>query len=205
MRCRLTHLGIAGLAVAALSMATASAAAAKTVTKTATFNQCLGTSTPIPSNGSNAASINLPVPKNGKKIQSGIVTGVSAVGVRLTGRVGDFSLNLVSPGGVAISLAVERDGSGSGYGTGDASCSGSLVQFTDGAATPISDPGNTVPNPIVGTFKPEQPLSTFVGGPARGPWTLVVNDDSSTRTGVLNAFSLNLTYTYKKPVKKKKK
>jgi subtilisin-like proprotein convertase family protein len=206
MRLRLTAMAVTGLATAALVAAGASPAAAKTVTRTATFSQCLSPALPIADQSVVAATLNVPVPKNGKKVQGGIVTAVNSAGVRISHFfAGDLFINLVSPGGRAIGLAVSRGSTGNGYGSGPASCSGEQVLFSDAFATPISTPGSTGDDPIRGNFRPEQPLSTFAGGPARGAWTLLVVDCCAGRTGALDAFSLNLTYTYKKPVKKKKK
>jgi subtilisin-like proprotein convertase family protein len=80
------------------------------------------------------------------------------------------------------------------------------VQFSDSFPTRIGDTANVLQAPVTGQFKPEQPLSSFVGGPARGSWTLFVTDTASTDVGTIDGFSLNLTYQYKvKPKKKKKK
>ncbi len=203
---RLTRLGLVCLTVAALSAVAASAAAAKTVTKTAAFNQCVSTAVPTVARGAIAATINVPVPKNGKKVQDGTVTAFTTVGTRITHTAdNNLTLNLVSPAGKAIALATHRGSSGDGFGTGEASCAGSQLLFGDTFGTPIATPGNTANNPIVGAFKPEQPLSTFVGGPARGAWTLLVSDDATVhQPGSINAFSLSFTYTFKKPLKKKK-
>ena len=73
-------------------------------------------------------------------------------------------------------------------------------------ATSITTPGNTSPNPISGSFRPESTLSSFIGGPAKGFWTFIVTDESTGGVGSLDAVSLNFTYQYKvKPKKKKKK
>jgi hypothetical protein len=73
-----------------------------------------------------------------------------------------------------------------------------INQFGDGFSESITTPGNTGDNaPIVGSFRPEQALSTFVGGPARGYWTLIVQDVAGGDIGQIDALSLNLTYRYK--------
>jgi hypothetical protein len=157
------------------------------------------------------------VPKFKGRAQSGRITGFNSVGVRIPhGDDGDLALFLVSPGGRAIALATYRDQStnqdtegnpspsGDGYGTGPASCSGSLVQFGDAFGPSIATPGNTgLDTPISGSFRPEQPLSTFVGGPARGFWTLIVQDVQAEDTGQINALSLDFTYRYKAKAKKR--
>jgi proprotein convertase P-domain-containing protein len=208
---RMAVLACASVASLGL-LAGASPAAGKTVTKTATFSQCFSTAVAIPeySDTGNSASaafaVALTVPNFKGKPQDGVVTAVNGAGVRITHTFDeDLVLNLVSPGGKAIALANRRGSSGDGYGSGTTSCSGSLVGFSGTFTTPIATPGNTASNPIVGNFRPEQPLSTFVGGPARGFWTLVVTDTDAGDVGALHAFSLNMTYTYKALKKKKKK
>jgi subtilisin-like proprotein convertase family protein len=192
---------------------TAAAKKAKTVTKTAAFSQCVNAAAPIvdpdPTTGAtSAASAAVPVtvPNFKKKPQDGVVTAITSAGVRITHTAdGDLFLLLVSPGGKATVLAANRDGGGDGYGSGAASCGGSLVQFGDAFATSILTPGNTGDDPIVGNFRPEQPLSPLAGGPARGNWTLLVVDELGVDTGAINAVSLNITYQYKALKKKKKK
>jgi subtilisin-like proprotein convertase family protein len=60
--------------------------------------------------------------------------------------------------------------------------------FDDSAATSI-DNGT---DPFTGTFKPDQPLASFIGKPPSGTWTLLVDDVAIGDTGVLNSWSLNL-------------
>jgi subtilisin-like proprotein convertase family protein len=203
---------MAGLALASVAslwlLAGASPAAAKTKTKTATFSQCLSVAQPILDHQTTFTNFNVAVPKNGKKIQGGIVSDVNA-GVRLTHTFNeDLAINLVSPAGTVVALASGRGESSDGYGSGAPSCSGSLVLFDDLFPTPISTTTTTPPpsgTPITGSFKPDQPLASFNTGPARGVWTLLVSDGPTADTGALNAASLTVTYSYKKPVKKKKK
>jgi subtilisin-like proprotein convertase family protein len=214
---RVTLLACASVVSLGL-LAGASPAAAKTVTKTATFSQCLNTAVAIPdANGTTGASTavtaNVPVsvPKFKKKPQDGVVTAFNSAGVRITHTdVGDLQLFLISPGGKLVNLSSFNDDSSNfssdGYGSGAADCTGSLVTFGDAFTTSIRTPGNTgASQPITGNFKPEQPLSTFVGGPARGNWGLVVLDGADVDIGSLNAVSLNFTYQYKALKKKKKK
>jgi hypothetical protein len=203
--------------IASLGLVTGSSAVAKT--KTATFNQCVSGAIPIPDEGptsgtptgSAALAVPVNVPKFKGKQQDGVVTAFSTAGVRISHTDdGDLVLNLVSPGGKVVGLGQQRDDSGNssgdGYGSGPADCSGSLVSYSDAFTTPIATPGNTAnAAPIVGSFRPEQPLAAFVGGPARGMWTLVVTDTAGEDVGTINALSLNLTYQYKVKPKKKKK
>jgi subtilisin-like proprotein convertase family protein len=204
MKRRLTRLAAVGIALGLVSAAGTAPASAKTVTKTATFNQCVNASSPIFDHTTATASAFVNVPKNGKKVQQGTVTAFNVAGTFITHTyTGDLELVLVSPGGKVVALAADRGSSDNGYGSGSPSCTGPLVQFSDAFGTPIADVSTTSDDPITGQFKPEQPLSGFVGGPARGFWTLVVTDCCDDDIGILNAFSLNFTYSYKKPAKKK--
>jgi subtilisin-like proprotein convertase family protein len=213
---RLMLLVSAGLASLGL-IAGVSPASAKTkkkvVTRTGTVSQCTSTSSPIlsPNVGRSPASAVVPVTVPGFRggVQDGAITSVASVGVRVTHTyVGDLDVVLVSPGGKVIPLSLERGGGADGFGTGAASCSGSLALFEDTSTNPIADanPG-AVDDPLTGPFKPEQPLSQLIGGPARGFWVLLVTDTASSDEGTLDAFSLNFNYSYKalKKVKKKKK
>lgn len=205
---RLARTCISVVAAFALFALAGSPALAKTKTKTATFNQCADVNAPIPDAGLASGLINLPVPKNGKKIQDGVVTAVQA-GIRIPHpRSSQLDISLVSPGGKAVALASDESGptgSPAGYGNGAASCTGSLVTFGDAFPTSIEDNGALEGTPIVGQFKPRQPFAPFNGGPARGAWVLLAADCClGGESGTISAFSLNVTYTYKLQVKKKK-
>jgi subtilisin-like proprotein convertase family protein len=212
----LACVGFASLAVLAMP----TAAAAKTKKKTASLNRCVNAAVTIPDGppeGSTmpnpAASFAVPVsvPKFKGRPQSGTITALNSVGVRISHTDdGDLALFLVSPGGRAVALSTYRDDStntdaggkpspsGDGYGTGPLNCSGTPVQFGDSFGTSIATPGNTgLDAPIAGSFTPEQPLSSFVGGPTRGFWTLIVQDVQGGDVGQINALSLNFTYRYK--------
>ena len=196
-------------------------AAAKT--REAIVNRCVSAAVNIPDGPAPpfkavnpAASFAVPVqvPKFKGRRQNGVVTAFHSAGVRIShSDDGDLAVFLVSPGGRAVALSTFRDQStssntdsgghplpsGDGYGSGAPSCSGSLVQFGDAFPASIASPGNTGPEaPITGSFSPEQPLSTFVGGPARGFWTLIVQDVQAQDIGQINALSLNFTYRFKK-------
>ena len=194
------------------SSATAKKPKTKTVTKTATVTQCANTSVAIPDNESSdgyvavGAPVNFTVPKIKGKPQDGVVTAVNSLGVRITHTfAGDIGLFLVSPSGKAINLTIGDGGARDGYGTGPASCGGTLFQFADTGADSIVDVPGSSEEPLTGTFRPFQPLSLLAGGAARGNWTLVAFDDSSGDVGSINAVSVNLTYTYLTAVKKPKK
>jgi hypothetical protein len=187
--------------------------------KTATLTQCVSAAVGIPDGpplGSTApnpaASFAVPVrvPKFKGRPQDGTITAFHSAGVRISHTDdGDLALFLVSPGGRAIALSTYRDDSsddsGDGYGTGPLDCSGSLVRFGDAFGPSITTPGNFGNGaPITGSFKPEQSTGSFVGGPARGFWTLIVQDIQNTDVGQINALSLSFTYRYKAKKKRKK-
>jgi hypothetical protein len=188
--------------------------------KTAQFTQCVNAAVNIPDGPppggtatNPAASFAIParVPKFKGRQQDGVVTRFNSAGVRISHTDdGDLALFLVSPGGRAIALATYRDDSsndsGDGYGSGALNCSGNRVDFGDEFRTSITKPGNTgLDAPIVGAFTPEQPLSTFIGGPARGFWTLIVQDIQNSDIGQINALSLSFDYTYKAKKRKKRR
>jgi subtilisin-like proprotein convertase family protein len=211
----LTGLASLGL-VAGAAPATAKKKKRKAVTRTATFNQCVDTAAPIanpdPVTGNRTAAsavVPVSVPKFKGKPQDGLVTAFNSLGVRITHTFDeDFDVFAFSPSGKAVAISDNADetNGGDGWGSGAANCTGSLVTLGDAFPTSIQTPGNTgVNTPITGSFKPMQPPSTFVGGPARGNWSLVVIDETVGDTGAINAVSLNFTYQYKAPVKKKKK
>jgi hypothetical protein len=220
---------LAGVACASLGLL-ALPATASAKTKTAQFTQCVSTAVPIPDgppDGSTATNpaasfaVFVNTPKFKGRPQNGTITAFNSAGVRISHTDdGDLALFLVSPGGRAIALSTFRDQStnvnpdpppdrlpsGDGYGSGAPSCSGSRVDFGDSFATSIATPGNTGSDaPITGSFSPEQPLSTFVGGPARGFWTLIVQDIQFQDIGQIDALSLSFTYAYKAKKKKRKK
>ncbi len=205
-------------------------ATAPAKTKTAQVIQCVSTDVPIPDgppdgttaiNPAASFAIFVNTPKFKGRPQSGTITAFNSAGVRISHTDdGDLALFLVSPGGRAVALSTFRDQStnvnpdpppdrlpsGDGYGSGAPNCSGSRVDFGDGFPTSIATPGNTgVEAPITGSFSPEQPFSTFVGGPARGFWTLIVQDVQFQDVGQIDALSLSFTYTYKAKKKKRKR
>lgn len=60
--------------------------------------------------------------------------------------------------------------------------------LTDGFGSPSCS------NPVVGSFDPTQPLSTFNGKLTSGDWTLEVQDFYNGDTGTLNSWSLEICY-----------
>jgi subtilisin-like proprotein convertase family protein len=97
----------------------------------------------------------------------------------------DLVLFLQSPDGTMITLSNHNpkpDNSGS-----DAGYRGTT--FDDSAPNSI----DTGTDPFSGTFRPDQPLASFIGKPANGAWTLLVNDTQIGDTGILNSWSLDIS------------
>ena len=73
-----------------------------------------------------------------------------------------------------------------GHGTNTANFTNTV--FDDNAGTPIQSGGA----PFFATFNPQKPLSAFAGLSAKGTWTLVIQNASTTKgTGTFNGWSLS--------------
>jgi subtilisin-like proprotein convertase family protein len=203
--------------IAGVAPAAAKKVKKRTVIQTATVNQCVNVGSPISSvNGPTATNPNNPqvgtanipvtIPAYRGLPQFGTVTGVTLAGVRISHTFNaDLNVLLVAPGARTVPLSMSRGGSGDGYGTGPASCAGSLVRFADTFGTPIASLAATDVNPITGDFKPERPLAGLNGGQAGGNWQFLVTDGASGDDGSLDAVQLTFTYTYLTEVKVKPK
>ena len=100
--------------------------------------------------------------------------------------VGDLKLTLTGPDGRTVVLA-DEPGPGSGGSPGN-NLSG--VVFDDAAATPIDAiPGADATVPP-GSYRPNEALAAFIGGPASGTWTLTAIDKPILVTGSLGGWSL---------------
>ncbi len=102
----------------------------------------------------------------------------------------DLEMLLVGPDLTTIDLSAGNGGSGDNYGS---SCSARTV-FDDAAATSITAGAA----PFVGTFRPEDPLSAFVGksgSAASGTWKLRVKDNAAVDIGTLQCWTLNVSQT----------
>jgi len=93
----------------------------------------------------------------------------------------DLKISLIGPDNTTVILSNQRGGSGDNFGT---ACSpdGSRITFDDAAATAIGS-GSA---PFVGSFRPDQALSVFVGksGAAlNGTWKLRFDDRAGGDTG----------------------
>lgn len=94
----------------------------------------------------------------------------------------DLIMTLIAPNGRSVVLANRRGFNGQDF---------TNTLFDDDVATPISA-GSA---PFAGSFKPDQPLSTFDGYSALGTWTLVITDMAGGNVGTLIAWELQLTLT----------
>jgi subtilisin-like proprotein convertase family protein len=138
-----------------------------------------------------SGAINLPIPDANP-------TGVSST-LPVAGRVGtiadlnvnlsathtwnsDLTFRLRGPNNQVINLIAARGGSTDNFVN---------TTLDDQAATAIS--GGVAP--FTGSFRPEQPLSTFNGISPNGNWTLIVSDSTSGDTGVLQNWSMTIVTT----------
>jgi len=119
---------------------------------------------------------------------SGITSTIASVTVSLNIAHtfdSDLSITLIGPDGTAIDLSSNNGGNFDNYGS---NCT-QRTTFSDAAATSIT--AGTAP--FFGTFRPEQPLATFIGKSGtnvNGTWTLRVADGAAGDTGTLNCWSL---------------
>ena len=135
-----------------------------------------------------ALDTNLPVPPSGQSTgltvarvpvdSGGVVQGVRVQVTVLHTDTGDITITLVSPLGTRVILARER-GFDDNY---------TQTTFSDAASATISSSSN----PFTGTWRPEQPLSAFIGQDAAGDWLLEVSDRFSLENGSIRRVRLDL-------------
>jgi autotransporter-associated beta strand protein len=101
----------------------------------------------------------------------------------------DLNLSLISPDGTTVPLST-ANGAGANFGSGSADAS--RTTFDDSAAMAITA-GSP---PFVGTFRPQSPLSAFIGTSPNGAWRLHIQDSfGSGSPDTLRAWSLFLSGT----------
>jgi subtilisin-like proprotein convertase family protein len=138
-------------------------------------------SVPLPDLSTVDIPINVP--------DTGAVTDVN-VKIRLNHTFdGDLNISLISPDGTAVDLSSGNGGGGDNFGAGANDCSGQPTVFDDSAAATII----SGTSPFTGSFKPEQPLSTFNGKSTAGVWKLRVTDTANLDTGTLFCFQLEIS------------
>jgi autotransporter-associated beta strand protein len=150
-------------------------------------------STPVRFNN----NVNFPIPDSGSVTSAVNVAGITTalqkvtVSLHLTHTTDeDLDISLIAPDGTTINLSTDNGGTGDDYGT---DCvDGSRVVFDDAAASSIIGAAA----PFVGSFRPEQQLSAFIGKlpfEVNGTWKLVVRDDAAGGVGTLRCWSLFIT------------
>lgn len=125
---------------------------------------------------------------------SNLTSAIKKIGVSLHlthSRIGDVTVELISPEGITNVLAKERGATGDNYGV---ACSPESFRttFDDAASTPIE---SGFP-PFLGDYRPESALSVYIGRSGtnlNGNWTLRVVDGAAGVTGTLQCWSLLIT------------
>jgi subtilisin-like proprotein convertase family protein len=94
---------------------------------------------------------------------------------------GDLEVSLIGPDGTEVTLSDRHGGSGNNF-------DGTI--FDDEATTAIGSGAA----PFTGSFRPDDPLSTFDGRLPTGEWRLRVEDHAGADVGTIDTWSLQLTY-----------
>jgi subtilisin-like proprotein convertase family protein len=145
---------------------------------------------PIPDNSEIGASVSIPVSGIGyaSKLTFSIDgetctadEGATTVGIDHTW-VSDLAVTLTGPDG---RTALLFQGAGAG---GNNLCQ---VVFDDAAERPFVVSASLAP--FTGTWRPAEPLSSFLSAPVDGTWTVKVADTAAEDTGSLRAVSLRIT------------
>ena len=142
------------------------------------------------------SSTSYAIPENGTVISSPVAVSGLLAAAKITVSVyaqAEFDegliFRLISPNGTSVLLSEFNGGEGQNYGGG---CTiGSATTFDDDALASIT--GGTAP--FVGSFEPEQPLSSFLpcsGTNLNGVWQLTVADEFPGDAATLECWSLNI-------------
>lgn len=108
----------------------------------------------------------------------------------------DIDMTLKSPEGTIVTLTTDNGGSKDNVFAGtlwdDDADPGSPLPYPGGSAKIATDYvfTNLAAAP---TLVPEEAMSAFKGENPNGTWTLTINDDGSSETGMLNSWKLHLT------------
>ncbi len=117
---------------------------------------------------------------------SGTVREIS-VGLRVDHTwMSDLTISLRHPDGTTVILMDKEGSSGNDLGSGSKDCSGQMTVFDDDAQTSVID-GSA---PYLGSFSPEESLSTFEGLATSGTWYIEVKDSFGMDEG--NVFCVDL-------------
>ncbi len=151
----------------------------------------------IPDNGcGSGADLQAIIPISGYNTTLGSAPGqTSLVAVMFTiahTYRGDLQVRLTSPSGQTRDMLLQEpspNSSASNFGNPGA-CPGGPLQMRDAAADPVSaiDPDL---NNVIGSYRPEQPLSGFTGN-ANGNWVMRICDASTEDIGTLQFANLFL-------------
>jgi subtilisin-like proprotein convertase family protein len=95
--------------------------------------------------------------------------------------IGDLQIALIHPDGTEVLLAGNRGGDNPNMGTGVCGAGEQRTEFDDAATRSISE-GQV---PFVGSWRPDEPLSTLRGKPLGGVWRLRASDVFDEDSGVL--------------------
>ena len=105
---------------------------------------------------------------------------------------GDLQVDVIAPNGYRLP-GNWWDNSIGGQNIGPLTITpNSPVRTCDTATPPCSDPFQTLNRPFAGTVG-DNTFQWFRGLPMRGTWTVVVTDQSATKTSVLNSVALKIT------------
>jgi subtilisin-like proprotein convertase family protein len=96
-------------------------------------------------------------------------------------RVSTLNLSLIGPDGTTIDLSSDNGGSGSNF-TNTTFDDEAMISIKNGIA------------PYTGSFKPEQPLSTYDVKEVTGNWILKVQDDAVSQVGTLQNWCITINY-----------
>lgn len=133
---------------------------------------------PIPDNGQISVPFDLPE-ELGPIVDLNITINIQHPSV------GDLELVLVSPGGTSVTLSDNRGGAGDNF---------TQTTFDDSALVSIITV-TAADAPFTGRFRPEMPLSAFIGNQEAGNWQLIVRDTvTNEQMGTLVSFQVNVEY-----------
>src|SRR3989440_339956 len=144
------------------------------------------TGTSGPAGSYDAADLPKAIPDNGN-ISSSVAVNGGGLAKGVTVRLGeidhtydsDLKIELIAPDGTTVVLVDRRGGSGNNF---------TNPVLSDTASQAIA----SASAPFTGTYRPEQPLSTFDGHPVAGTWQLKVSDESASDIGVIKAWGADI-------------
>src|SRR2546421_1556435 len=126
----------------------------------------------IPDNGNISSSVAV----NGGGLAKGVTVRLREIDHTYDS---DLKIELIAPDGTTVVLVDRRGGSGNNF---------TNTVLSDTASQAIA----SASAPFTGTYRPEQPLSTFDGHPVAGTWQLKVSDESASDIGVIKAWGADI-------------